>query len=216
MPGGSRWVRVGLGETTLRATLATLDMRLALAVVLVLAFSVSIAVLLSQLITRPILRLNQAVRSASLTHLPAHTEPSMEDEIGAVTRAFNEMTDNLGRSRDALIAQNRELMVLGAMAHAHHLEGVEGSPELAEVKSSLVRLAPSIPWSAARTEIDNAVRGERHREAKLERLGSFGWVDRNAGVAHIPIDRAMDLFAKGVRAAPGPGQEQRLEPGGQP
>ena len=63
---------------------------------------------------------------------------------------------------------------------------------------------------------DNAVRGERHREAKLERLGSFGWVDRSAGVAHIPIDRAMDLFAKGVRAAPGPGQEQRLEPGGQP
>ena len=62
---------------------------------------------------------------------------------------------------------------------------------------------------------DKSVRGERHREAKLERLGSFGWVDRNAGVAHIPIDRAMDLFRQGVRAAPGAGQEQRV-PGGQP
>jgi hypothetical protein len=27
-------------------------------------------------------------------------------------------------------------------------------------------------------------------------LESYGWVDRNAGVAHIPIDRAMDLLVE--------------------
>lgn len=61
-----------------------------------------------------------------------------------------------------------------------------------------------------------SVRGERDRAARLERLRSYGWVDRPGGVAHIPIDRAMDLVAKGVRAAPGPGQEERRVPGGQP
>jgi hypothetical protein len=33
------------------------------------------------------------------------------------------------------------------------------------------------------------------RKAKLE---SFGWVDRAKGVAHVPIDRAMDAVASGA------------------
>jgi hypothetical protein len=68
-------------------------------------------------------------------------------------------------------------------------------------------------------QFDLAFRGERDRAARLERLGSYGWVDRGAGVAHVPIGRAMDLVVKGVRpapaAGPGPAQEQRRI-GGQP
>jgi hypothetical protein len=30
----------------------------------------------------------------------------------------------------------------------------------------------------------------------LERLSHYGWVDRAAGIAHIPIDRAIDILAK--------------------
>lgn len=63
---------------------------------------------------------------------------------------------------------------------------------------------------------ERSVRGERDRTARQERLRSYGWVDRGAGVAHIPIEQAMDLVAKGVRAAPGKGQEERRIPGGQP
>jgi hypothetical protein len=81
-----------------------------------------------------------------------------------------------------------------------------------------------IPPEAGRSKIgmveqqmfELSVRGERDRAARLERLRSFGWVDRAGGVAHIPIDRAMDLVAKGVRPAPGPAQEERRVPGGQP
>ena len=65
-------------------------------------------------------------------------------------------------------------------------------------------------------DFDLAVRGERDRAARRERLGSFGWVDRSKGVAHVPIDVAMGLVAKGVRASPGPAQEERKIPGGQP
>jgi signal transduction histidine kinase len=118
VPGLEAWVRVGLGETTLNATLAALDARLATAIAALLALSAAIAVALTGLITRPILHLKRAVRSASLAHLPERTEPSMEDEIGELTRAFNQMTDKLVHSRDALVAQNRELTVLGAMAQA--------------------------------------------------------------------------------------------------
>lgn len=86
------------------------------------------------------------------------------------------------------------------------------------------RPALPIPPETGRSKIgmveqqlfDRAVRGERDRAARLERLGSFGWVDRRAGVAHIPIEQAMELVANGVRARPGAGQEERRIPGGQP
>ena len=31
---------------------------------------------------------------------------------------------------------------------------------------------------------------------EMQRLNSYGWVDKSAGVAHIPIERAMDLVAQ--------------------
>ncbi len=61
---------------------------------------------------------------------------------------------------------------------------------------------------------DLAVRGERSRAKQLERLGSTGWVDRKSGIAHIPIDEAMQLVAAGVR--PGPTEGGAPPPGGQP
>lgn len=42
---------------------------------------------------------------------------------------------------------------------------------------------------------------EQSRRDQLER---YRWVDRNAGVAQIPIERAMDLIAAGRQPAPAP------------
>jgi hypothetical protein len=63
---------------------------------------------------------------------------------------------------------------------------------------------------------DVSVRGLRDREARLERLRSYGWVNRDGGVAHIPIDRAMEMVVRGVRPAPPPGAEPPRPPGAQP
>jgi hypothetical protein len=41
-----------------------------------------------------------------------------------------------------------------------------------------------------RTELNN------FRYAEEEKLNSYGWVDQNAGVVHIPITRAMELVAQ--------------------
>ncbi|HET6437421.1 MAG TPA: hypothetical protein VFG59_05130, partial [Anaeromyxobacter sp.] len=60
---------------------------------------------------------------------------------------------------------------------------------------------------------DLSLRGERAEARARERLGSFGWVDRKAGLAHIPIDEAMRLVGQGVRAGPVSGAPP---PGGQP
>lgn len=48
-------------------------------------------------------------------------------------------------------------------------------------------------------------RGERDRAARKERLGSYGWIDRRAGIVRLPIERAMELSAQGARPRSSPG-----------
>jgi hypothetical protein len=36
----------------------------------------------------------------------------------------------------------------------------------------------------------------RMRAEEQRRVDSYGWVDRKAGIAHIPVERAMDILAK--------------------
>jgi hypothetical protein len=64
-------------------------------------------------------------------------------------------------------------------------------------------------------QFDVAVRGEDDRARRRERLESYGWVDREKGIVHLPIERAMELVAQGVRPAPGPGAPP-VTPGAQP
>lgn len=44
---------------------------------------------------------------------------------------------------------------------------------------------------------------ERVRKETNEKINDYGWVDKSAGVAHIPIDRAKEMMAeKGLAALP--------------
>jgi hypothetical protein len=46
------------------------------------------------------------------------------------------------------------------------------------------------------------------KQADLRRLNGYGWVDREAGIAHIPIDRAIEFVAaKGLPVRVGPAQK---------
>ena len=42
---------------------------------------------------------------------------------------------------------------------------------------------------------------EEMRHEMSERLSGYGWIDEGAGVAHIPIDQAMDLLVERAGAA---------------
>ena len=60
-----------------------------------------------------------------------------------------------------------------------------------------------------------AVRGQEDTVRRREKLGRYGWVDRDKGIVHLPIDRAMELVVQGVRAAPAAGAPP-VTPGAQP
>lgn len=46
---------------------------------------------------------------------------------------------------------------------------------------------------------EHANQGVAWRARAVRQLESTGWVDRQKGVVHIPIDQAMDLVVKGAR-----------------
>ncbi len=92
---------------------------------------------------------------------------------------------------------------LGARMEAHG--PITIPPEIGLSKIGLVEQQP----------FAQAVRGERAKVQQRERLESYGWVDRQAGVVHIPIAEAMRLVASGARVGPAPA-DGAPPPGGQP
>jgi len=66
---------------------------------------------------------------------------------------------------------------------------------------------PAIPSEVGKTKIgmieqrlfEHANQGVAWRAQAEQRLRSIGWVDREKGLVHIPIERAMDLVEKGAR-----------------
>jgi len=61
-------------------------------------------------------------------------------------------------------------------------------------------------FPAPRLEAQSAVSLEQLRAAEAARLNSYGWINRRAGIAHIPIDVAMELIAQ--RGLPDVGQNE--------
>ena len=57
---------------------------------------------------------------------------------------------------------------------------------------------PPEPHLQATPAVDLA----EHRAREEERLSTYGWIDRDAGVVHVPIERAIELVAReGLPAA---------------
>jgi hypothetical protein len=50
-------------------------------------------------------------------------------------------------------------------------------------------------FPAPRLQSDPAGEFLKLKDLSLSRLGAYGWVDESAGIAHIPIDRAIEILA---------------------
>jgi hypothetical protein len=73
-----------------------------------------------------------------------------------------------------------------------------------------LQAAPAPTPPAPRLEAQSGQALDPYRAAEQQRLSSYGWVDRQAGVAHMPIDRAMDLVAeRGLPTRPTPSATPR-------
>jgi hypothetical protein len=51
-------------------------------------------------------------------------------------------------------------------------------------------------FPAPRLQVNPDVELVTVKKEDLDRLNGYGWIDKKAGVAHIPIDRAIDILTK--------------------
>ena len=56
---------------------------------------------------------------------------------------------------------------------------------------------------APRIEPNQALAAEQQRERMDEMLSRYAWINKEAGIARIPIERAMDLYAERALSAAG-------------
>ncbi len=66
------------------------------------------------------------------------------------------------------------------------LQPVGPLPIPAEMGKAEVGIVDQVPFDVTRAS-------QAYRSERIERLSSWGWMDRKQGTIHIPIDRAMDL-----------------------
>jgi hypothetical protein len=123
---------------------------------------------------------------------------SQPDHSGAHPRSEDDRVD----SRSVLLVGFGALAIFLAAAGAtitwiRHSNAVTPQaalpPEVGQSKIGLVE----------QQLFDTHLRGARDRAAQQARLDGFGWVDREAGVLHIPIATAMELVGRGVRVPAG-------------
>ena len=95
-----------------------------------LAVGLIIAFVVSGMVSRPLQRLRLAVNALAAGDLSARVEPSSRDEIGVLTRAFNEMSQSLGEKRRIETAFRRYVS-------DHVLQEVIESPEAIHLKGEL-------------------------------------------------------------------------------
>ena len=111
---------------------------------------------------------------------------------------------NTGHEPNVLVVRNLVMFAVGLVAMVILSGGIVGlvmwgfSREI----GGLQALAPprfaddSGMFPAPRIQANPDVELVTVKREELGRLNGYGWVDKKAGVAHIPIDRAIDILAK--------------------
>lgn len=81
-----------------------------------------------------------------------------------------------------------------------HLNPSPEAPSRIAFQTQMIAPAPRLQVKAGE-ELD------QYLAAQNEKLNSYGWIDKPAGLVHIPIERAMDLVAQRGLPTRGPGTQ---------
>jgi signal transduction histidine kinase len=100
--------RIGLSDASVRAALSMLTAQLILTIVLVSISGVLVAVLLTWILTRPIISLAHATQAVAKGDFSPRVPRWANDEIGDLAEAFNTMTEELARTDE--LRKEREVL----------------------------------------------------------------------------------------------------------
>jgi hypothetical protein len=81
-------------------------------------------------------------------------------------------------------------------ADVRKIDAVEGRPPVpSQIGKDEIGIVDQVEFNQ-----DNRL--DEWRAAKRKRLGSYGWVDRDKGLVHIPIDKAMEQVVSQAAGTP--------------
>lgn len=95
--GKAGTARIGLSNAGVEAAVSQVTLQSILFTVLVLLFGVVVAMLLTQVLARPILELVEATRMISRGDYSQRIHPWAKDELGTLAQAFNQMSVDLAQ-----------------------------------------------------------------------------------------------------------------------
>lgn len=90
------------------------------------------------------------------------------------------------------------LIVWGFIRAYTHFEpkAMERTSAMIEPQAVPPQGDPVLRFPAPQLQPDPTADLNKYREAVEQQLNSTGWIDQNAGVVHIPVERAIDLVAE--------------------
>ena len=100
--------RIGLSDASIRAAVSTLTAQFLITILLVSMAGILVAVLLTWILTRPIISLVQATKSVAKGDFSPRVSRWANDEIGDLAEAFNQMTEQLARTDE--LRKDREFL----------------------------------------------------------------------------------------------------------
>lgn len=100
--------RIGLSDASVRAAVSTLTAQLILTIVLVSITGVLVAILLTWILTRPIISLAHATQAVAKGDFSPRVPRWANDEIGDLAEAFKTMTEELARTDE--LRKDREVL----------------------------------------------------------------------------------------------------------
>lgn len=110
--------RVGLSQRRLNESVTNVTWELFGVTATALVIGLGIALLLTRVLTRPVLELVDVARAVGKGDLSVSARRYMDDEIGELASTFNRMTEGLAQSQADLLRRMREIATLNATAAA--------------------------------------------------------------------------------------------------
>ncbi len=125
-----------------------------------------------------------------MSHEPSHaTEhlPPPEAQAAEGISWFPVLGTGIGASIIFTIA----VLIVFKMMHVREkeLQPLGPDPMPVQIGQNEIGIVDQPPFDVSRAV-------QQYRDDRAERLTSWGWIDRKAGVIHMPIDRAMDLVVQ--------------------
>jgi signal transduction histidine kinase len=134
LAGRAGTVHVGLSQRRLAASVSRATWAIAGMMLAALLGGFAVALVLTYILTRPVVELVGVARAVGRGDLSARATRLSDDEIGELALAFNAMNENLASSKADLLRRMRELEALNAIAMA-----ISGSLDLDELLEGAIR-----------------------------------------------------------------------------